>query len=109
MSDNAEEGIARVQAAAAKAQGTRGNALQEHQSRGIAYIDERIIVFVLAMAFLGLIVVWATATSALVLYGSFAIVIVLTILWGMARIKRIERNRLERERLANEWNSAKSD
>ena len=39
MSDNAEEGIARIQAAAIKAQGTQGSLLQEHQKRSVAYMD----------------------------------------------------------------------
>lgn len=95
MSDNAEEGIARTQAAAARAKGADG--LREHQKWNIAYLDERILVFVLAIAFIGLIVLWATVKSALILYGSLAGVIILAILWGVARVKRIEKVRRERE------------
>ncbi len=102
---NAEEGIARVQAAAIKAHGTQGDRLQEHQKRSVAYLDERILVYVLAMAFLGLIAVWVTATSTLVLYGSLAGVILLTILWGVARVKGIEKTRQERARQTEEWQS----
>ncbi|MDH3388101.1 MAG: hypothetical protein OEN02_09355 [Gammaproteobacteria bacterium] len=105
MSDNAEEGIARAQAAAAKAQGTEGDLLRGHHVRSIAYLDERILIFLLAIAFIGLIVIWATATSKLVLYGSFAAVILLSIVGGRARVKRIERTRQERERQAKEWQS----
>jgi hypothetical protein len=102
---NAEEGIARTQAAAVKAQGTQGGKLREHQERSVIYLDERILIYVLAIAFIGLIVVWATTASALILYGSFAGVILLTILWGVARVKRIERTREERERQSKEWQS----
>ena len=109
MSDNAEEGIARIQAAAAKAQGTQGKHLQEHQARSIAYLDERILTFILAIALIGLMILWATATSTLVLYGSFAGIILLVVLWGVARVKRIERVRLERERQANSWQPDESN
>lgn len=105
---NAEEGIARVQAAATKAQGTQGRMLQQHQARSIAYIDERILTFVFIIAFIGLIVVWATATSPLVLYGSLATAILLALIWGFAQIKRIERLREERQRQAQDWKSDES-
>jgi Flp pilus assembly protein TadB len=109
MSDNAEAGIARIQAAAAKAQGTQGSLLQEHQKRSVAYMDERILIFILALAFIGLIVVWATTTSPLVLYGSFAGVILLTVLWGVSRARSIERARQDRERQAREWHAEKTE
>ena len=102
---NAEEGIARIQAAAVKAQGTQGSKLREHQERSVTYLDERILTYVLAIAFMGLILVWATTTSPLVLYGSFAGVILLTILWGVMRVKRIDRVRQERERQSKDWQS----
>ncbi len=102
---NAEEGIARTQAAAIKAHGTQGGKLREHQEHSAAYLDERILIYVLAIAFMGLIVVWATTTSALILYGSFAAVILLTILWGVSRVKRINRIRQERVRQTKEWKS----
>lgn len=101
MDDNAEEGIARAQAAAAKAKGADG--LGEHHKWTIAYLDERILVFVLAITFIGLIILWATVKSALILYGSLVGVILLSILWGVTRVKRIERIRQERERQAKSW------
>ena len=73
MSSNAEEGIARIQAAAAKSQGAAG--LKEHHNWNIAYLNERILVSLMAIAILGVIVLWVTATSKLVIYGSFAVVI----------------------------------
>ena len=103
MSDNAEEGIARTQAAAAKAGGAAG--LKEHHNRNITYIDERIVVFILAIASIGLLILWATSSSPLVLYGSLAGVILLTVLWGMVRIKRIEAMKRQREKEAKSWQS----
>ena len=105
---NAEEGIARVQAAAIKAQGTQGDKLQAHQKRSVAYLDDRILVFLLALALMGLLILWATVSSPIILYGSLAGVIILTILWGVARVKRIERLRQARAREAEEWNSESS-
>ena len=101
MSDNAEEGIAKAQAAAAQAGGAAG--LEKHHGSTIAYLDERIVVFLLAIAMIGLVVFWATAKSALLVYGSLALVILLTVLWGYARIKAIERGRSERARQAGAW------
>jgi len=104
---NAEEGIARVQAAAIKAQGTQGGKLQEHQQRSFAYLDERILIYLLAIAFIGLIILWATTTSTLVLYSSIAGVILLIALWGVARVKNIEKTRQRREHQTKEWQSEK--
>jgi len=103
MSDNAEEGIARTQAAAAQASGADG--LKKHHAWNIAYLDERIVVFLLAVAIIGLAVLWASTTSALVLYGSLAGVILLIILWGIARFRRVEAIRRERSRQAASWQS----
>jgi hypothetical protein len=41
---NAEEGIARTQAAAIKARSTQGGKLREHQKHSVAYLDERILI-----------------------------------------------------------------
>lgn len=109
MSDNAEESIARIQAAATKAQGAQGGLLQEHQKRSADYMDERILIFILALALIGLMIVWATTTSPLVLYGSFTGVILLTVLWGVLRAKSIERARQNRAHQAKEWQSVKTE
>jgi hypothetical protein len=105
MGDNAEEGIARTQAAAARAGGADG--LKKHHDWNIAYLDERIVVFLLAIAIVGLMVLWASATSALVLYGSLAGVILLILLWGIARIRRLESIKHDRSRQATSWQSDK--
>ena len=109
MSDNAEEGIARVQLAATGAKGTQGDRLRKHHSRSIVYLNERILSFIFGVALLGLIVVWATAKSQLVIYGSFVGVILLTIIWGYMRVKRIEKTRLEREHEASSWQSENTE
>ena len=109
MGDNAEEGIFRAQAAATKAEGTEGDALRKHHNRSIVYLDERILTLIFGVAALGLIVVWATAESQWVIYGSFVAVMLLTLLFGRARIKRIEKTRLEREQEAESWQSDKQD
>ena len=54
----------------------------------------------LVLGCIGLMVLWATATSALLIYGSFAGLILLFILWGLTRIKRIENERVQRARQA---------
>lgn len=90
MADNAEEGIARVQMA-------QKDGLQNYHKRSVLYLDDRILTAILALAFLGLIVVWATATSAYIVYGSLGASILIVILWGVLRIKRIQQIREQRE------------
>ena len=107
MSDNAEEGIARIQAAVAQAKGTDG--LKEHHKWTIAYLDERILVFILAVAVIGLGVLWATTTSPLLRYGSFAALILLISLWGFVRIKRINTLKRQRAELAESWQADGQD
>ena len=107
MSDNAEEGIARIQAAVAQAKGTDG--LKEHHKWTIAYLDERILIFILAIAFIGLGVVWATTASPLLRYGSFGALILLTFLWGFGRIRRIETVKRQRAELAESWQADGQD
>ena len=109
MSNNAEDAIFRAQAAAAKADGTQDGGLQKHHGRGVSYLNDRILSFFFMIVALGLIVVWATATSPLVIYGSFAGVIFLTMLIGYTRMKRIERTKLERAQEAESWQTDKSD
>ena len=90
MSGNAEEGIARVQLA-------QKDGLSKRHKRGAANLDDRTSTALLALAFLGLIVVWVTASSPLVIYGSFAAAMVVTVLFGIVRIRRIQQVRKQRE------------
>ncbi len=106
---NAEQGIAQSQIEAARAEQGQADALRKTQRRSIAYLDDRIFLYLGAIAFLGLLVVWATSTSALLLYGSLAAAIVLTVLWGVARINRINRLREERTSQVRDMQSENPD
>lgn len=106
---NQEQGIAQAQIAAAQAQTSKGGGLGKVQKQNIAYLDDRIFMYLGAIAFLGLLVVWATASSALLLYGSLGIAILLTILWGVARVNRINRLNAERARQADAMKSKDPD
>jgi hypothetical protein len=107
MSNNAEEGIARIQAAVAQAKGTDG--LKDHHKWTIAYLDERILVSIFAVAVIGLGVLWATTASPLLRYGSFSALILMTFLWGFVRIRRIETLKHQRAELAESWQADDQD
>ena len=106
---NAEQGIAQAQIEAVRAQQGPADALQKHHKWNIAYLDDRIFLYLGALAFLGLLVVWATASSALVLYGSLGVAILLTVLWGVARVNRIQRLSEERARQVQAMQPENSD
>lgn len=82
--------------AIAKAQMKGGAGIAERQKSGSIFLNERIFIYLGGIAFIGLCMVWATAKSGWILYGSFALLILLVILWGVARVKRIERVKQER-------------
>ena len=103
---NEEQGIFQAQARAASEQLGGKDGLREVQRRSVFYLDERIYVYLLAAAVIGLFVIWATAKSTLVLYGSLGLVIGLTVLWGIARIRGIERQRHEHEMQARAFEAA---
>ena len=98
MSGNAEEGIARVQLA-------QKDGLSKRHKRGAANLDDRTSTALLALAFLGLIIVWATASSPLIIYGSFAAAMLVTVMFGVIRIKRIQQVRKQRALQAKEAQS----
>ena len=108
MSENAESGIAQAQAAAAKAAGKQGDGLSSHQKRGIASLDERVLFFLLLIGIVALVAVWALSTSPWVQYGSLAGGILMIIIWGVMRLRRIERLKRDRERQADAWRSENS-
>ena len=64
MSDNAEVGIAKTQATAAQAKGADG--INEHHKWNISDLDERILVFIITLAFICLIILWATVELSLI-------------------------------------------
>lgn len=106
---NAEQGVAQSQIEAARTEQGKADGLQKTQQRNIAYLDDRIFLYLGAIAFLGLLVVWATSTSALMLYGSLAAAILLTILWGVTRVNRINRLSDERTRQVQAMQSENPD
>jgi len=92
---NEEQGIAQTQLSAHRAS---GQSLSKAQDQGIAYLNDRIFLYLGGLAFVGLLVVWATASSPWILYGSFVLTILLVIFWGYLRIKRIQRIDAQRAR-----------
>ena len=102
-----EGGIAQAQEKLRKLRLAEKDGLRSYHDWNIAYVDERIYVYLLAMVMLGLILLWATSSSALLLYGSLGLVILLTLLWGIARIKGIERLRQQRARDASAFEADK--
>lgn len=106
---NAEHGVAQTQIEAARSGQGKADALQKHQKWSIAYLDDRIFLYLGALAFLGLLVVWATASSPLVLYGSLGIAILLTVLWGIARVNRTQRLNEARKRQVQAMQSGNPD
>jgi len=95
---NAEEGIARVQLA-------QKDGLKQLQKRGIENEDSRTSTMLLALAFLGLLIVWATASSPYVIYGSFAALMLIVVLTGVIRVKRIQKIRELRQLQASHTSS----
>ena len=102
MSDNAEEGIARVQMA-------QKDGLRNYHKRSVLHLDDRILTAIFALTFLGLIVVWATATSLYIVYGSLVASIIIVILWGVVRVKRIQQIKQERELQVKQMQSESSE
>jgi len=99
MSDNAEEGIMRAQLA-----GKDGVA--QHQKTSASNLDDRVGTALFVIAFVGLAVVWATATSPLLTWGSLLAGILGIILFGVMRVRRIQRLREDRERQVEQMQSA---
>ena len=93
---NAEHGIAQTQTTAARDKLAETGGLQKQHKWSIAYLDERVFYYAGIILFLGLLVVWATASSTWVLYGSLLAAIGSIVLWGVARVKRMDRIRQER-------------
>jgi hypothetical protein len=101
MSD-AEAGIARIQVSA-----NQNDKLEARQQNSIHYLNERIMVMVSVIALIGLIGLWVTATSSLILYGSLTGIIGLVIFIGVLKIKRLESTKQESAKQADNWNSDK--
>ena len=102
-----EEAIAKAQATAAKAKGADG--LKEHHSSTISYLNERILVFVMLIGLIALVFLWASTDSILLHYGSLLGVILLIVLWGVVRLQRIKKTRLNQEQQVKSWESSDSE
>ena len=104
MDGNTEEAIARVQTEAAHTQG-----LQKHHKSTIVYLGERTFIYMFALAFIGLVIVWATTSSSYITYVLFSIVILIPLIWGLARLKSIHKIKVQRESQVKEmqYNSSK--
>ena len=96
MSDP-EQSISQAQIAAAQAQSKRGEGLHQHHKWNIANLGERVFMFLGMLAVIGLLVLWLTMPSPLVVYGSLGVIILLIIVWGVVRIRRIDRIQKNRE------------
>lgn len=86
-----EQGIAQAQIAAEQSRRARGETLHQGEDAASASLKERVLLYLGVIALVGLLVVWATASSRWVLYGSLAGAIGLTVLWGYLRLARNRR------------------
>ncbi len=107
MSDNAEEGIARAQAAAAKANNDCAKAFTETHKRSIINLNERILVNVALILFIFLIIFWAITKSTIMFYLSMASMMLLAVLVGILKIRSIHGERSKRSEQATNWKSNK--
>ena len=103
MDGNTEEAIARVQAEVVNTQG-----LQEHHKSTIVYLGERTFIYMFALAFICLVIVWTTTSSSYITYVLFSIVILIPLIWGLVRLKKIHKIKLKRELQVKEMQSKPS-
>ena len=104
MAGNTEEAIARVQAEAVHTKG-----IQKHHKSTIVYLVERTFIYMFTLAFIGLVTVWATTSSSYITYVLLAIVILIPLVWGLARLKSIHKIKVQRDSQVKEmqYNSSK--
>lgn len=103
MDGNTEEAIARVQAEVVNTQG-----IQEHHKSSIVYLGERTFIYMFALAFICLVIVWTTTSSSYITYVLFSIVILTPLIWGLVRLKKIHKIKLKRELQVKEMQSKSS-
>ena len=99
---DAEESIARIQLKG-------GAGVAEHQNKAGKNLDNRIVTALFALGFMGLMVVWATAKSPFLTYGSLVLAIAGVVLLGVVRVRRIEQLREERRLQAEQFSSGAGD
>jgi len=95
-----EVAIARAQAKADQDKG-----LEERHKKSIGNLNERILSFILVLGIIGLTFVWSISTSTFLIYGSFLLVILFIILWGVIQIRRLEQIKEQRRQQAKDSQS----
>ena len=103
MAGNTEETIARVQTEAAYTQG-----LQKHHKSTIVSLGERTFIYMFALAFIGLMIVWATTSSSYITNVLLVVVILIPLIWGLVRLKKIHKIKVKREFQVKEIQSKSS-
>ena len=103
MAGNTEEAIARVQTEAAYTQGR-----QKHHKSTIVSLGERTFIYMFALAFIGLVIVWATTSSSYITNVLLTIVILIPLIWGLVRLKKIHKIKEKREFRVKEIQSKSS-
>ena len=86
-----EQGIAQAQIAAEQSRRARGEKLHQDENFPSGSLNERVLLYLGVIVFIGLLVMWATASSPWLLYGSLVLAIGLTVLWGYLRLARNRR------------------
>lgn len=103
MAGNTEESIARVQAEAVHTKG-----IQKHHKSTIVYLDGRTFIYIFAIAFISLVIIWATTSSSYITYVLLSIVLLIPLIWGLVRLKKIQKIKLKRELQVKEMQSKSS-
>ena len=99
MAGNTEEAVARLQAESANAQG-----VQKHQKSTLVSISGRIFPYLFWIAFIHIVIAILTATIYIT-YLFSAVVILIPLILGLVRLKRIHKINLKREFLVKETQS----
>jgi len=105
---NSEQGIFQAQAQAASEQLGNKNGLRDLQQRNSHYLDERIVVYLLALVMVGLFLLWMTTRSVLVVYGSLGLGIALILVWGGLQIRSNDKLRRARVLQARAFEASKT-
>ncbi|HKJ51111.1 MAG TPA: hypothetical protein VKB27_06390 [Gammaproteobacteria bacterium] len=105
---NGEQGIFQAQARAASEQLGGKDGLRDLQHRSSHYLDERVVVYLLALVMVGLFMLWMTTRSVLVIYGSLGLGIALILVWGRFQLRSSEKLRRTRELQARSFEASKT-
>ena len=91
MAVNTEEAVARVQAEAANAQG-----IQKHNKSTLVYASERIFTYLFGIALISLVIALLNATANITSLLS-AVAILIPLILGLVRLRKIHKIKLKRE------------